>query len=39
MQERVDFAEEGLTWTPDRLFHQIFLMKYGRWEGHTHSHM
>ncbi|PMD49728.1 uncharacterized protein K444DRAFT_548484, partial [Hyaloscypha bicolor E] len=24
MQERVDFAEEGLTWTPERLFHQIF---------------
>jgi hypothetical protein len=21
IQERVDFAEEGLTWTPDRLFH------------------
>lgn len=24
MAERVAFAEEGLTWTPERLFHQIF---------------
>jgi hypothetical protein len=24
MQERVDFAKEGLTWTPERLFYQIF---------------
>jgi uncharacterized phage-associated protein len=24
MQERVDFAKEGLTWTLKRLFHQIF---------------
>ncbi|PMD60554.1 uncharacterized protein K444DRAFT_528483, partial [Hyaloscypha bicolor E] len=24
IQERVDFAEEGLTWTPERLFYQIF---------------
>jgi hypothetical protein len=24
MQERVDFAKEGLTWTLERLFHQIF---------------
>jgi hypothetical protein len=24
MQERVDFAEEGKTWTPDRLYYQIF---------------
>jgi hypothetical protein len=24
MQERVDFVKEGLTWTPTRLFHQIF---------------
>jgi len=24
IRERVDFAEEGLTWTPERLFHQIF---------------
>jgi hypothetical protein len=24
MQEHVEFAKEGLIWTPERLFHQIF---------------
>jgi hypothetical protein len=24
MQERVDFTEEAITWTPERLFHQVF---------------
>ena len=24
MRERVDFAEEAITWTPERLFNQIF---------------
>jgi hypothetical protein len=40
MQERVDFAEEGLTWTPDRLFHQIFSDEVWAMGGaHTQSYV
>jgi hypothetical protein len=40
MQERVDFAEEGKTWTPDRLFHQIFSDEVWAMGGaHTQSYV
>jgi hypothetical protein len=40
MQERVDFAEEGLTWIPDRLYHQIFSDEVWAMGGaHTQSHV
>ncbi len=40
MQERVDFAREGLTWTPDRLFHQIFSDEVWAMGGaHTQSYV
>jgi hypothetical protein len=40
MQERVDFAEEGLTWTPERLFHQVFSDEVWTMGGaHTQSYI
>jgi len=39
MQERVDFAE-GLTWTPERLFHQVFSDEVWAMGGaHTQSYI
>jgi len=40
MQERVDFAEEAITWTPERLFHQIFSDEVWAMGGaHTQSYV
>jgi hypothetical protein len=40
MQERVDFAEEGKTWTPERLFHQVFSDEVWAMGGaHTQSYI
>jgi hypothetical protein len=40
MQERVDFAEEGKTWTPKRLFHQVFSDEVWAMGGaHTQSYI
>jgi hypothetical protein len=40
MAERVTFAQEGLTWTPERLFHQIFSDEVWAMGGaHTQSYI
>lgn len=40
IQERIDFTREGLTWTPERLFHQIFSDEVWAMGGaHTQSYV